>query len=66
MLTQREQQVLEQMVRGRSSKEIAHELGVSRKTIDGHRSHILHKMVARNTADLVRKAINHEEAPVPE
>ena len=50
-LTDRERQVLDLVVAGRSSKEIAHELGLSGKTVEVHRSKILAKMQASNAAD---------------
>ncbi len=56
-LTTRETQVLEQIVQGLRSKEIAQRLGLSHRTIDVYRSSILHKMGARNTVDLVRKTL---------
>ncbi len=54
-LLQREQHVLEQVVMGRSTKQIAHALQLSPRTVDAHRSNILHMMGARNAVDLVRK-----------
>lgn len=57
MLTDREQQVLDQVVRGFTTKEIARTLRVSPRTVEAYRAHVLHKLGARNTADLVRKAI---------
>ena len=56
-LTDRERQVLDLVVAGRSSKEIAHELGVGLKSVEGHRSRILAKMQAKNAADLVRMVL---------
>ncbi len=55
MLTTRQQQVLDQVVAGRKSKEIARELHLSPETVDVHRRACLHKYNARNTAELVRK-----------
>ncbi len=56
-LTDRERQVLDQVVQGLSSKQIEARLDLSRKTVEIHRSHIREKLGARNTADLVRKAL---------
>ncbi len=56
-LTDRERQVLEQVVEGLSSKQIAARLALSPKTVDIHRGRIREKLGARNTADLVRKAL---------
>lgn len=53
-LTPREQQVLDRLVTGSMNKTIAHELGISRKTVDVHRTNIMHKVGARTFAGLVR------------
>lgn len=53
-LTPRERTVLAQIVRGLTSKEIARELGVSWRTVEFHRTNLLKKNGAKNTADLVR------------
>lgn len=56
-LTTREAEVLNSIVAGLTNKQIAHELSVSDRTIDTHRSNIMQKIGARNTADIVRIAI---------
>jgi two-component system response regulator FixJ len=56
-LTHREQQVLARVVQGDSTKEIAHALHLSPRTVEIYRSTLLHKMGARNAIDLVRKAL---------
>lgn len=43
-LSQRERAVLNEIVGGFSSKEIARKLGISPRTVDVHRSHIMKKM----------------------
>lgn len=53
-LTQREQEVVRHLVAGLSNKQIARELGISIKTVEHHRSHIMAKSNAANAADLVR------------
>lgn len=53
-LTQRESQVLEQIVGAASNKETAQNLGISERTVEAHRAHIMAKLNAKNTADLVR------------
>jgi FixJ family two-component response regulator len=58
LLTQRERQVLERVVQGASSKEIAHALDLSPRTVELYRSSLLHKLGARNAADLVRKMLS--------
>jgi two-component system response regulator FixJ len=56
-LTRRERQVLEQLVVGRSNKVAAHALGISQRTIEIHRAHVMIKLQARNLSDLVKTAI---------
>lgn len=57
LLTPRERHVLDQLVAGRSNKIAAFELGISPRTIEIHRAHIMGKMNARSLSDLVRIAI---------
>jgi len=54
LLTPREHNVLDQLVLGCSNKVAAYELGISARTLEVHRAHIMGKMCARNLADLVR------------
>jgi FixJ family two-component response regulator len=54
LLTPRERQVLELLMAGKANKTIALELGISRKTLDIHRSKIMQKMEAESLTDLVR------------
>ena len=56
-LTEREHDVLRLLVDGYSNKVAAHELGISPRTIENHRAHIMDKMKARNLSDLVRIAL---------
>lgn len=53
-LTDRERDVLDQLLLGKLNKEIANELDVSQRTVEGHRSRIREKMHARGVADLIR------------
>jgi two-component system, LuxR family, response regulator FixJ len=53
-LTKREAEVVAQLVIGASSKEAAAHFGISPRTIDIHRAHIMGKLGAKNIADLVR------------
>jgi two-component system response regulator DctR len=43
-LTGREREVLDQILSGLTSKEIARELGVSPRTVEAHRKNLLHKL----------------------
>lgn len=53
-LTRREREVLDGVVAGQSSREIAAALGMSPKTVEVHRSRIMHKLHAGSVAELVR------------
>lgn len=52
-LTKREQEVLALIVRGGSNQSIAGELGVSMKTVETHRAHVLKKLGADGIVGLV-------------
>lgn len=56
LLTPRERQVFERVVQGRLNKQIAHELGVSEKTVKVHRGRVMEKMKTASLADLARIA----------
>jgi two-component system response regulator FixJ len=53
-LTPRECEVLEWIVAGKTSKEIARTLGGSHRTIEIHRGRIMEKTAAESLADLIR------------
>ena len=53
-LTSREREVLEQLVTGRSNKEIAARLGISPRTVEFHRAHVVEKLDAKGLPELVR------------
>jgi len=56
LLTPREREVFELVVRGLLNKQIAAELGAAEKTIKVHRARVMQKMEADSLADLVRMA----------
>lgn len=62
-LTPRERVALEQIVRGHTTKEAARSLGISPRTVEFHRANIMRKLGARNTADLVRRALGEGDTP---
>lgn len=53
-LTPRERQVLDLIVAGLHNREAAERLGISVRTLEVHKTHVLTKLEARNVADLVR------------
>jgi two-component system, LuxR family, response regulator FixJ len=54
LLTPRERGVLGKLVKGCSNKVAAYELGISPRTVEIHRAHIMNKMDASSLSDLVR------------
>ncbi|MBZ0335614.1 response regulator transcription factor [Marinobacter sp. AL4B] len=56
-LTRRERQVLELIVKGLSNQDAADELGINRKTVEGHRANMMAKMKVDSFAELVQVAI---------
>jgi DNA-binding NarL/FixJ family response regulator len=57
ILTPREEEVLKLVAEGYSSREIAHTLGISAKTVDRHRTNTLGKLGLRDRLALTRYAI---------
>lgn len=55
-LTPREMQIMALVIDGRSSKQIGRMLGISFRTVDIHRSRIMHKTGAANVLELARLA----------
>jgi len=56
-LTPREVEVVTLLADGKSNKEAAAALGVSTRTVESHRNHIMHKMEFVSFSDLVRFAV---------
>jgi DNA-binding NarL/FixJ family response regulator len=56
-VTGRQRQVLELMARGLLNKQIAHELGISEKTVKMHRAALLASLGAKSSADAIRLAV---------
>jgi len=59
-LSPREREVMDLLVAGKGNKEIALALGLSRKTVDIHRSHVMLKLGVDSIADLVRLGLVQE------
>ncbi|MEZ6033187.1 MAG: LuxR C-terminal-related transcriptional regulator [Planctomycetaceae bacterium] len=60
-ITIREREILDLLVDGHSSLEIASQLGVSTKTIEAHRARIYDKMRSDDLAHLVRMVLAARE-----
>lgn len=56
-LTPRQREVLKRVAEGRSTKEIAFDLGLSVKTVETHRAQIMERLGIRDVAGLVRYAM---------
>lgn len=56
-LTDREREILKLIVEGRTAKEIAEMLVVSRKTVEWHKSSLMNKLNIHNKTDLIKYAI---------
>lgn len=56
-LTEREREVLDELVAGHPNKVIAHHLSISPRTVEIHRARVMEKMQARNLSELVRMAL---------
>ena len=57
MLTVRERQVLQLIAEGYTARRIATVLGISRKTVDRHRTALMQKLDIHNSASLTRYAV---------
>ncbi len=58
LLTPREHDVFEELVRGKQNKVIAADLKISPRTVEVHRARVIEKMQARSLSDLVRMALS--------
>jgi len=54
VLTHREQQVRDAVVRGLTNMEIAMSMGISHRTVEEYRKHVMTKYNVRNAVELVR------------
>ena len=73
-LTPREDEITRLVVKGRRTKEIATNLGISHKTVESHRARINSKLRVASLAELVqlaytyttgKKVFDHRERPLP-
>jgi len=57
VLSSREREVLQLLAEGNSVKETAFKLGVSAKTVETHRRHIMEKLQISNSSEIVKYAL---------
>jgi DNA-binding NarL/FixJ family response regulator len=57
IISHREKEVLQLVAEGLTSNAIANKLFISTNTVENHRSHILKKLEAKNTAEMLIRAI---------
>ena len=60
-LTDRELEVMNEVLTGKLNKVIAADLGIGMKTVEIHRSRVMKKMGVRTLADLVKTMFRYEE-----
>jgi DNA-binding NarL/FixJ family response regulator len=58
-LSHREMEILQQIARGRSNKEIANDLGISRQTVKNHMTSILRKLAVNDRTQAALYALRH-------
>lgn len=58
-LTEREMEILRNVVEGHTNKEIAGKLSISIRTVDSHKNNIMHKLKVKSSVELVKYAIKN-------
>lgn len=59
-LTAREIELLQHISEGKTNKQIADVLCISQKTVETHRASMLKKMHAKNSIEMIKKAVKHK------
>jgi DNA-binding NarL/FixJ family response regulator len=57
--TPREIEIIQLLSEGKSNRQMATELGISVRTVEAHRAHIMRKLRARSVVELVYYAMDH-------
>lgn len=57
VLTARQREILQSIAEGESTKQMAHRLGLSNKTVEAHRAQIMERLQIHEVAGLVRYAL---------
>ena len=63
--TAREIEIIRLLAGGRSNKRIAQELGISVRTVEAHRAHVMQKLHVRSLVELLYYAMEHGIVPPP-
>ena len=63
-LTPRQHQVMDLVLAGHPSKNIAADLGISQRTVENHRASVMHKMAAKSLPELARQALAAERKTI--
>jgi RNA polymerase sigma factor (sigma-70 family) len=59
-LTPREREILQLLTESKTNREVADLLGISRKTVEAHRTNLMRKLQVHSISELVRYAFkNH-------
>ncbi|HCS52056.1 response regulator [Rubinisphaera sp.] len=64
-LSNREKQVMELVVEGQTSRQVADNLGIAVKTVDAHRANMMKKLGVNNVAELIHKVIMYRSDDIP-
>lgn len=59
-LTKREIEIIKLVCEGLINKEIANKLNISIRTVDAHKSNIMHKLKIKSNVEMVKYAIKHK------
>lgn len=63
--TGREIEIIQLLAEGRSNKRIAQELGISVRTVEAHRAHVMRKLHVRSLVELLYYAMEQGIVPPP-
>jgi DNA-binding NarL/FixJ family response regulator len=63
LLTRREQEVLDMLMQGATSREIASTLGLSLKTIESHKFNLMRKLNVHSRSELIKRTLRERMSP---
>lgn len=66
LLTPREREIIPLIIQGYTNREIAQKMGISKRTVETHRSNMMHKLGLKSVIQLMRYVIEHELIPTKE